>query len=426
MPTPISRLTTPVARTASQPTLSVGAKGPAVERLQRLLESAGHSPRGIDGEFGQNTRRAVLEFQRSAKLPTTGVANGATWTALEKKISAQKERAFLNGTKNVAGKLDALARQVDRFTDDGRVTSAERSALNKSISSARAAAEPMVADQSNLALAALEKVALMTKRGTLTTKAEDALKALRSAKANIVKDAKFDAHHSAFGPGFKRAFNGIATKDTTVNGLKAHVVAIDLADPRVKLQTNTESTRGRTVENHARAANAEVALNGDFFSWGSFKPSGLAITNGKQWSNTSSGFEGFLAFNGRHAAVTRPNSKNPSWSENAVSARPTVLLDGRAVLSDPAKNERSARSGIGISKDGRTLYLVAVQGRSGVNGLTATELGKFMRSLGADDAMAMDSGGSAQLYVRGRGMVQKSTDPGGSRGVANVVMVQSR
>lgn len=80
----------------------------------------------------------------------------------------------------------------------------------------------------------------------------------------------------------------------------------------------------------------------------------------------------------------------------------------------------------GTSEDGRTLYLVAVQGKSGVNGLTATELGQFLRSLGADDAMAMDSGGSAQLYVKGRGMVQKSTDPGGSRGVANVVMVQSR
>lgn len=425
MPTPIARLATPAARRA-EPTLSVGAKGPAVERLQRLLEAAGHSPKGVDGDFGQNTRRAVVDFQRAAKLPVTGVANAATWSALEKKVSAQKERAFVAGTKTATGKLDALARQVDAFTADGRVTTAERTALKRSLAAARGAAEPLVADQSKLALDALAKVELMTKRGTLTARSEDALKALRSAKAGIVKDAKFDAHHSAFGPGFTRAFNGVATKDTVVKGLRAHVVAIDLADPRVRLQTNAEATRGRTVEAHARAANAEVALNGDFFSWGSFKPSGLAITDGKQWSNTSPGFEGFLAFNGRHAAVQKPRAGNPAWSENAVSSRPTVLLDGKLTLSDPNKNERSARTGLGLSKDGRTLYLVAVQGKSGVNGLTATELGQFLRSLGADDAMAMDSGGSAQLYVKGRGMVQKSTDPGGSRGVANVVMVQSR
>ncbi|MFT3713244.1 MAG: phosphodiester glycosidase family protein [Archangium sp.] len=425
MPTPVSRLATTANRRA-EPNLSIGSKGPAVERLQRLLESTGHSPHGFDGDFGPNTKKAVISFQRSVKLPATGVANAATWNALERTVKLQREKAFVGGTKTITGKLDTLTKQVDRFTDDGKITSAERSALKKSFDGVRASAEPLVADQSKLALDALAKVELMTKHGTLTRKSEDALKALRSAKSGIVKDAKFDAHHSAFGSGFTRAFNGIATKDTTVGGLKAHVVAIDLADPRVRLQTNSESTRGRTVEGHARAANAEVAINGDFFSWGSFKPSGLAVTNGKQWNGTSRGFEGFLAFNGRHAGVMKPNSSNPDWSENAVSARPTVLVDGKLTLSDPAKNDRSARSGIGISKDGRTLYLVAVQGRSGVNGLTATELGKFMRSLGADDALAMDSGGSSQLYVKGRGMVQKSTDPGGSRGVANVVMVQSR
>ena len=150
------------------------------------------------------------------------------------------------------------------------------------------------------------------------------------------------------------------------------------------------------------------------------------MTNGKPWSgSTDRNFEGFLAFNGQHAELMGPFKDSPDWARNAVSARPTVLVDGKPTLSDPNKNDRTARTGLGVSKSGRVAYLIAVEGKSGVKGLTATELGTLLKRLGADDGLAMDSGGSTQMYIRGRGMVQKSTDPGGARGVANVLMVQA-
>lgn len=431
MPIPVSRTVVSTTR-ASHPTLSLGAKGPQVERLQQLLVRVGEKPKGVDGDFGANTKRAVESFQRSAKLPVTGVANGATWTALETKVAKleaaakqSKAERFEKATLPARRELLSLQREVSSFTADGRVTTAEKHQLLTQLTKARETASSLVAAESNPVLSALAKVELMTRQGTLTTRAQSAVTLLQTTRSGLVTEAKKEAGRDVLPRGWSQPFAGVATRELTVKGLRAHVVAVDLADPRVKLQASTEAERGKTVDGFAKKHGAEVALNGDFFSWGSYRPSGLAMTDGKPWANTSSGFEGFIAFNGRHAEIAPPHSHNPAWSRNVISSRPTVLIDGKATATDPAKNDRSARTGLGLSKGGRVLYLVAVEGQSGVRGLTGTELGQFMHSLGADDGMAMDSGGSAQMYVAGRGMVQKSTDPGGARAVANVLMVQA-
>lgn len=50
------------------PTLSRGARGPAVRRLQLMLEKAGEYRGGATGQFDELTERAVLAFQRSHGL----------------------------------------------------------------------------------------------------------------------------------------------------------------------------------------------------------------------------------------------------------------------------------------------------------------------------------------------------------------------
>lgn len=355
------------------------------------------------------------------------VQKKSTVAALVHARAKHRKEMFLAPARAGATKLLAVQQKVDAFTDDGKVTGAERKSLLKSIDAAKKQAAPLVAAQSDIASEALEKVELMTKRGTLSAKSEAAIATLRDGRKKLVQSAISAEAHSPFAgkKGWRAPFPGVRTKDFTYAGLKVHAVAIDLADPRVRLQTNTEAQRGHSVESFGKNGKAEVAINGDFFSFGSFKPSGLAVTGNKQWANTEPGFEGFMAFNGHHAELVTPFHKKPEWATNVVSGRPTVLSNGKAVLSDPAKNDKSARTGLGMSKSGRVAYMVAVEGRSGVFGLTAQGLGKLLKSLGADDGLALDSGGSAQLYVKGRGMVQKSTDPGGSRGVANVLMVQA-
>ena len=181
------------------------------------------------------------------------------------------------------------------------------------------------------------------------------------------------------------------------------------------------------IRDRAKGHRAEIAINGDFFSFGSYQPSGLTETNGKQWSGTQAGYEPSIAFTGRHAEMLGAYHRGePGWADNVVSARPMILRDGKVGAEPDNMTEKTSRIGLGLSKSNRVLYLVAVEGRSGVKGLTAAELGKLMKRVGADDAMTMDGGGSAQMYQRGRGMVHRSTDPAGARAVANVLMVQSR
>jgi len=64
--------------------LKSGDRGPLVENLQRTLNARlKPSPKlSIDGDYGPNTRKAVLQFQRLNRLPTSGTVDTATWKAL--------------------------------------------------------------------------------------------------------------------------------------------------------------------------------------------------------------------------------------------------------------------------------------------------------------------------------------------------------
>lgn len=65
--------------------LRLGAKGNDVKEAQRLLVSKGFDVRGIDGIMGQNTKNAVVLFQKSVfanPKEWDGVIGAKTWEAL--------------------------------------------------------------------------------------------------------------------------------------------------------------------------------------------------------------------------------------------------------------------------------------------------------------------------------------------------------
>lgn len=61
--------------------LVMGTKGDQVEELQELLNKRG-AKLVADADFGPATKRAVIAFQRKAKLVPDGKAGLATWAAL--------------------------------------------------------------------------------------------------------------------------------------------------------------------------------------------------------------------------------------------------------------------------------------------------------------------------------------------------------
>lgn len=62
--------------------LVVDKSGPEVAELQCLLQHAGFSPGGVDGNFGPLTESAVIDAQKADHLDIDGQVGPRTWTAL--------------------------------------------------------------------------------------------------------------------------------------------------------------------------------------------------------------------------------------------------------------------------------------------------------------------------------------------------------
>lgn len=77
--------------TSGEATSAVAAKMfGGVRKVQQKLENLGFNPKGVDGIFGPNTSKALADFQRSRKLPVTGLLNERTGLALMKAERIQK------------------------------------------------------------------------------------------------------------------------------------------------------------------------------------------------------------------------------------------------------------------------------------------------------------------------------------------------
>ncbi len=116
----------------------------------------------------------------------------------------------------------------------------------------------------------------------------------------------------------------------------------------------------------------------------------------------------------------------PGHLRFAVGGFP-ILRDGAPPAGlDPVT--LAARTGAGVSRDGRHMYLVVADtGRGRSTGLTVAELSRLLAMLGADDAVNLDGGGSTTLALRAPGEPQATVRnvPSGSaeRAVANGIGV---
>ncbi|TMI88974.1 MAG: phosphodiester glycosidase family protein [Bacillati bacterium ANGP1] len=129
---------------------------------------------------------------------------------------------------------------------------------------------------------------------------------------------------------------------------------------------------------------------------------------------------------------------DPDWHElrAAIGGGP-VLVQCGLVVNDPhppSPRERNVRypvTALGILKDGHTVILVEVDGRQPrlSIGLTQPQLAAYMNWLGASEAMAFDSGGSATMVVRLPGRphatVVNSPSDGHERRVADALLFYS-
>jgi exopolysaccharide biosynthesis protein len=120
-------------------------------------------------------------------------------------------------------------------------------------------------------------------------------------------------------------------------------------------------------------------------------------------------------------------NNQPNRVHDAISGERMIVLKGKAA-PDLEGGNSDPRTALGISRNGRYLYIAVVDGRQPFysQGVTLTELATLLIEQGAFMAMNMDGGGSSTLVIEGENGEPKilnspidSLIPGRERPVGN-------
>lgn len=124
---------------------------------------------------------------------------------------------------------------------------------------------------------------------------------------------------------------------------------------------------------------------------------------------------------------TTPDINNIKF---AIGGGSIVLKDGQLSLTDINAKGNHPRTGIGITKDGKELILVTIDGRdSSFKGVSQEMFGSILRELGAYNGLNLDGGGSTAMAIKPldeekANLVNKPSD-GSERSVVNSVGIFS-
>jgi peptidoglycan hydrolase-like protein with peptidoglycan-binding domain len=109
---PVAQPRKPASAPDAEPLLSKGSAGPKVTDLQLALTKAGYDTKGVDGEFGKDTRAALVKFQGDHNLTPDGIAGRLTMKALAAAPASPNARGW---TAPKTGPAQAAAKIGDAF-----------------------------------------------------------------------------------------------------------------------------------------------------------------------------------------------------------------------------------------------------------------------------------------------------------------------
>jgi hypothetical protein len=180
---------------------------------------------------------------------------------------------------------------------------------------------------------------------------------------------------------------------------------VDLSRDELYLRATTEAEQGQTVSSWASQTGAVVALNGDWFTGST--PRGLALGQGSLWGEDLADHS-FIACTAEQACEIdfTGTAQSAHWRwRNAVGGNGVLLVQGGAAIHNTDSFysvDQHPRSAVGLSSDGSTLWLVAIQGRrSDADGMSFNATADLLVELGVHSGMMLDGGGSTALVVGG-------------------------
>jgi len=231
----------------------------------------------------------------------------------------------------------------------------------------------------------------------------------------------------------KQVFDGVTmiVRTTSAPNNVIHILEIDMTKPGVSLGATASSARQQRTSSFATAAGAAAATNGDLFSYTTYATTGLAAGGHAKWADTRDNSSSANIAFGDSSRVEIHNAAetlafDSTWMKGVVSGHPQLVKAGVKLATNPASPAcptRNPRTAVGLSQDGKTVFMVVVDGRTTTSvGMTCTELATLMKNLGAYQAINLDGGGSTTMYLKGTGIVNRPSD-GSERVVANHLVV---
>jgi hypothetical protein len=246
-------------------------------------------------------------------------------------------------------------------------------------------------------------------------------------------------------PGATAPFDGVTYRlapPLADRPMRVHVLEVNLRRPGTRLMITPPDRSGgleyraQTVSTFLKAHGLQAAINGGYFlpfKGGSpggddFVPqagdganvSGASWGMGREASPVELDLADELNYDRRVTVILciddgvrvsiRDGQVCPGGTEDSLSAGPRLLRAGIAEPADPNRpppsGDRTAggpRTAVGVSKDGRRVWLVVVDGRQPgfSEGASTPELKTLFLALGAHDAMNFDGGGSSTMVVAG-------------------------
>lgn len=195
------------------------------------------------------------------------------------------------------------------------------------------------------------------------------------------------------------------------------LVVVSLCTPGVSVRTTKYAERQKTPGPWAQSLNLEVAQNGDFFDYpGWTYVVGRARGAGQDWPASAQQKENrpYWQFGPAIASGVANGAVAPLAGVTEIVGGHNVIMSG-GKTTGPWSNANDGqllntlheRSAVGISADGRTLYLLTTE-QSITASTVVTWLINMASEAGAppvDYATNQDGGGSAQMYVKGKGEI---------------------
>lgn len=215
--------------------------------------------------------------------------------------------------------------------------------------------------------------------------------------------------------------------DTSPRLMRAYAIRVDLANSNISFRATNDNgssageTDLKTPSQFLTGQSLEAAINANFFTWVGdthANVEGLLIRAGELISSHNASYPVQLRITNDNVATIVDASGNPSGIHTAIAGNAHHLTNG-GCYGDNSPSTIDPHTSVGISKDGRFLFMCVVDGRQPgySQGATIQDMSYWMKDFGAHNAMNLDGGGSTCMVRKNGSGAQILNNPSETRAV---------